>query len=89
MHVFSCIRHTIYTELLIICHLTYLHSLQQLHVLSIYFQERCLQLESQNAELKGALAEVSAKMEKFRKSYKDQGMCVDFCVVMWFFLGIC
>ncbi|KAJ1421370.1 hypothetical protein B484DRAFT_452754, partial [Ochromonadaceae sp. CCMP2298] len=35
-------------------------------------KERCLGLESQNAELKGAVTEITARMEKFRRSYKDQ-----------------
>jgi hypothetical protein len=36
-------------------------------------QARCLALESHGAELKGALAEATARMERFRKSYKDTG----------------
>jgi hypothetical protein len=36
-------------------------------------QARCLELEGQNAELKGVVAEVTARMEKYRKAYKDIG----------------
>lgn len=36
-------------------------------------QARCLELESQGAELRGALAEATARMERFRRSYKDTG----------------
>jgi hypothetical protein len=39
----------------------------------VYIQARCLALESHGAELKGALAEATARMERFRKSYKDTG----------------
>lgn len=39
-------------------------------------QARCLELEGQNAELKGVVAEVTARMEKYRKAYKDIGESV-------------
>jgi hypothetical protein len=47
-------------------------------------QARCLELEAQNAELKGAIAEVTARMEKYRKSYKEIGelFCVEELVLV-------
>lgn len=37
-----------------------------------YYQNRCQMLESQNAELNGINVELNAKMEKYRKGYKEQ-----------------
>jgi hypothetical protein len=38
-------------------------------------------LESQNADLHGAVAELNARMQKYRKGYKDMGMYTN-CLVM-------
>lgn len=43
-------------------------------------QARCVALESQSAELKGAIAEMTGRMEKYRKSYKDNGEYILYCV---------
>ena len=45
-------------------------------------QARCVALESQSAELKGAIAEMTSRMEKYRKSYKDNGEYVLYCTVL-------